>query len=149
MSFKIKQIKSCLRMRRLVPNLPKRVLEQTACSCIYLFILLKKNQSNNLSIHYVTRILCTSQIFLRRANFPRCVMRAFTVFLTKNLFQVRPLLPNVHQLHYQVSQVEQQRESPLLQGVNIQLDANLTLAQLNEHFQSGSLKGTSYINYLG
>lgn len=34
--------------------------------------------------------------------------------------------------------------SQILQGVNIHLDANLTLAEFNEHFKSGALKGTIF-----
>lgn len=52
--------------------------------------------------------------------------------------QVRPLLPNLQQLQYEMQSNQKQS---LLQGVNIQLDANLTLAQLNEHFKSNNLKG--------
>lgn len=62
-----------------------------------------------------------------------------TYFITFWIFQVRPLLPNLQQLQYEVQ--SHQNQQALLQGVNIQLDANLTLAQLNEHFRSSNLKG--------
>lgn len=61
---------------------------------------------------------------------------------------MRPILANYPQVQYStIAHTEQRQEHhtpQILPGVNIQLDANLTLAQLNEHFKTGTLKGTNY-----
>lgn len=55
---------------------------------------------------------------------------------------MRPTIANYPHIQYPIAHTEQRQQHQILQGVNIQLDANLTLAQLNEHFKSGALKGT-------
>lgn len=60
---------------------------------------------------------------------------------------MRPVLASYPQIQYPIAQTEQSQEHQILQGVNIQLDANLTLAQLNEHFKTGTLKGTILTRY--
>lgn len=54
---------------------------------------------------------------------------------------MRPFLHGVQQYQYQMPAGNQQSENCLAQGVNIQLDANLTLAQLSEHFKANNIKG--------